>query len=329
MIDRPPSVPPETNQQPMAGTWFLTPTPFDGTGEVDLPSLRGLVDRAVDWGVDGLTVMGVMSEPGTLTDGERTLALRAIFEAVAGRVPVIVGCSAAGASVAIARAREARELGAIAAMVSAPPLLRNLDQLPAFFATVARDGGLPLVIQDEPAATGVMIPVTVLLASASASGAHCIKVEDPPTPPKIRLLLAADPELVLFGGLGGIAALHELDHGAAGTMTGFALPEVMRAIRLAVAAGRLDQAARTFDRFLPLIVFEGQPGIGLAIRKEVLRRRGAIATSRTRGQPAEADEVTRADLDGVLDRVGIRLGPERLIVGGDDADPRPIAASAR
>ena len=311
------------------GTWFLTPTPFDRTGGLDLASLRRLVDCAIAWGVDGLTVMGVMSEPATLTDAERSAALETVFDAVAGRVPVIVGCSAGGAALAAERARQARAMGAVAAMVSSPPLVRNVDQLPAFFAAVARDGGLPLVLQDEPAATGVTIPVTVLLACAAASGARCVKVEDPPTPPKIRALLAADRSLTLFGGLGGIAALHELVHGAAGTMTGFALPEVMRAIRLAVEGGREDRAARLFDRFLPLIVFEGQPGIGLAIRKEVLRRRGAIETSRTRVLPGGIDPPTSADLEALVDRIGVQLSSQRLVVDAGEPDPPALPAGVR
>ncbi|PZG32364.1 dihydrodipicolinate synthase family protein, partial [Spongiactinospora gelatinilytica] len=133
-----------------------------------------------------------------------------------------------------------------------------------------------------------------------------------PTPPKITKLLAAAPELTVFGGLGGVSAYSELTRGAAGTMTGFAFPEILRAIRRAVEAGDRARAARVFDRYLPYIAFEGQPGIGLAVRKEVLRRRGALTTARTRG--AALDAVTVAELDDVVARVGLTPGPDRLEV---------------
>jgi 4-hydroxy-tetrahydrodipicolinate synthase len=308
--------------QPHGGTWYLVPTAFAGDGSLDLASQERIVDAAIGWGVDGLTVMGVMSEPSALTDAERTAVLEVIFAAAGGRVPITVGCSAVGAAVVLDRIRQARVLGAAAAMVSAPPLLRNVDMLPRFFAAVAA-GGLPLVIQDEPAATGVSVPVSILLAAASASGASCIKVEDPPTPAKIGQLLAARPDLTLFGGLGGVSAFHELTRGAAGTMTGFAYPEVMRAIRVALDAGRRTEAQRVFQRFLPLIVFEAQVGVGLLIRKEVLRRRGAIADATSRAVTPRIDPATAAELDGVLDAV--QLVPSLAAV--DLSGPPPTQAS--
>ncbi|MEA2549576.1 MAG: 4-hydroxy-tetrahydrodipicolinate synthase [Chloroflexota bacterium] len=290
--------------QPRPGTWYLVPTTFADDGTLDLASQGRLVDAAVAWGVDGLTVMGVMSEPGALGDTERTTVLKAIFAAAGGRVPITVGCSAASPALVLERIREARDLGAAAAMVAAPPLLRNVDQLPRFFEAVAA-GGLPLVIQDEPAATGVSMPVSVLLSSAAASGSVCIKVEDPPTPAKIGQLLAARADLTLFGGLGGVSAFHEMTRGAAGTMTGFAYPEVMRAIRLAIAAGQPAAGARLFRSFLPLIVFEAQVGVGLLIRKEVLRRRGAISSARSRAISPRLDATTAGELDAVLALVGL------------------------
>jgi len=198
-------------------------------------------------------------------------------------------------------------------MVAAPPLLRNIDLLPRFFKAAA-DSGLPVVIQDEPAATGVTMPVSVLVAAADASGARCVKVEDPPTPAKIGQLLASRPDLTLFGGLGGVAGLHELQRGAAGTMTGFAYPGVMRAVREKVQQSRRDEAARIFDRFLPLIVFEAQVGVGLLVRKEVLRRRGVISTGTTRSIVDQLDRTTADELDEVLSMVGVTPSPDALVL---------------
>ena len=299
------------------GTWYLAPTLFDPSGALDLASQQDLVEAAISWGIDGLTVMGVMSEPTALSDAERHSALIAIFDAVGGRIPVIVGCSASSRSIALGRIAEARALGAVAAMVAAPTMLRNIDLLPDFFGSLWREGGLPLLLQDEPAATGVTIPVSVLLACAAAAEARLIKVEDPPTPTKIAKLLSLDPSLGLFGGLGGLAAFSELRRGAAGTMTGFSFPEVMRAVRLGVERGLFDDAAALFDRFLPLIVFEAQAQIGLLIRKEVLRRRGVIRHSYTRGLVDHIDDATTEELDDIFTRIGVQ--PRR------DALPLPMA----
>ncbi len=298
----------------LRGTWYVVPTAFLPDGSLDLPSQRRLINAAVGWGVDGLTVLGVMSEVSTLSDEERGSVLQEIMAAADGRVPVAVGCSAATARQAAAYAREAGRLGAAAVMVSAPPLLKNVDLLPDFYARVAQEGGLPLLIQDEPAATGVNIPVSVLLSSVRSSGSRTIKLEDPPTPPKIARLLAAEPSLHVFGGLGGVSALGELRRGACGTMTGFAYPEILAAVRRAVEAGDLTSASRIFDRYLPLIQFEGQPVVGLSIRKEVLRRRGAIEAGAIRSSAPPLDPTTLEELDHLLNRLGIEPSLEPLEV---------------
>ena len=289
----------------LRGTWYILPTPFDDQGQLDITSLARLVKAAATWGVDGLTAMGVMAEPGSLSADERQAALQAIFEAADGRLPVAVGCSASTVGGVVANGRQAEALGAVALMVAPPMLLRNIDLLPGFYRAVAAQFELPLIVQDEPAATGVIVPVSMLLACLAAANARTVKLEDPPTPAKIGRLLAEDPTLNVFGGLGGVAALWELERGAGGTMTGFAYPEVLRAVRIAHEAGDADRAARLFDRYLPLIAYEAQPIVGLAIRKEVLRRRGAIAHATTRGPGGPLDNATLASLEGVIGRLGI------------------------
>ncbi len=298
----------------LRGTWYIVPTPFADDGALDPASLGRLVEAAIAWGVDGLTVMGVMAEPGSLSADERRESLETVFDASAGRIPIAVGCSGAALATTLELVAQAHELGACAAMVAAPPLHRNVDQLPGYFGSVGR-AGLPLVIQDEPNATGVVLPVSILLAAAASSGSRTMKIEDPPTPPKIARLLAGNPDLDIFGGLGGVSALGELRRGACGTMTGFAYPEVLRAVRLQVEAGAQRDAATVFDRYLPLIQFEAQQVVGLAIRKEVLRRRGIFATHRTRGLVPTLDPVTLEELDELLDRLGVTPDPGRFEPG--------------
>ncbi len=297
----------------MRGTWYIVPTPFDDEGGLDLAGLARLVDRAIAWGVDGLTVMGVMAEPGALTPAERAAALHAVFDAAAGRLPIAVGSSGATLTTTLELIGQARDLGAAAAMLAAPPLLRNVDQLPGYFRQAAT-GGLPLIIQDEPTATGVLIPVTTLLTAAEASGSRTMKIEDPPTPAKIGRILASRPDLDVFGGLGGVSALGELRRGACGTMTGFAYPEILRTVRERLEAGEARSAGLVFDRYLPLIQFEAQQIVGLAIRKEILRRRGILASHRTRGLAPTLDTVTLEELDDLFDRLGI-------VPSGEPFDP--------
>jgi 4-hydroxy-tetrahydrodipicolinate synthase len=295
----------------LRGTWFVLPTPFQEDRSLDLRSVRSLTEAAMTWGVDGLTAMGVTSEAVALTPAERTAALQEITEAIGGNVPLVVGCSGDSVEAVVELAQEAGELGAVSAMVSAPQGHSDLDTLPEFFAMVAEGAPIPLVVQDEPAATGVTIPVHRLAECVDASGAVTVKLEDAPTPPKISDLLAARPGLQVFGGLGGVSALDELRAGACGTMTGFAFPEVLRAVRRALEDGHESRAQRLFGRHLPLIRAEAQGGV--ALRKEVLRRRGVIRTSVARRAPT-SDEETLRRLAEALEEVGIRPSPHPLEV---------------
>lgn len=294
----------------LAGTWFVVPTPFHDDRTVDLDSQGEIVEAAIRWGVDGLTAMGVTSEAAALTPGERRGALDAIRDANAGRAPLVVGCSGGSEEVVVELARRAAELGAVAAMVSAPPLHRDAETLPGFFAAVGERSPIPIVVQDEPAATGVRMPVDLLVRCVDGAGGRTVKLEDAPTAPKIAALLKARPDLRVFGGLGGASALDELRAGASGTMTGFAFPEILRAVREAHEAGNARRAAAVFDRYARLIRVEAR--VGIPLRKELLRRRGAIRTAVARVGPVPADALE--ELDAVLVAAGVEAGPDRLAV---------------
>ena len=98
--------------------------------------------------------------------------------------------------------------------------------------------------------------------------------------------------------------------GAAGAMTGFAYPEMLIEVVKLFTSGDLDGAANAFYRYVPLMRFEFQEGIGMAIRKEVLRRRGALACAAIRPPGAKMDASTTAALDRLLhwmrDRQGVK-----------------------
>jgi 4-hydroxy-tetrahydrodipicolinate synthase len=295
----------------MAGTWYIVPTPFDAAGAIDVASLTRLIESALNWGADGFTVLGVMGEAGTLNVEERALVLRTVVAGASG-APVAAGVSASSKHAVLQFTHQAIDAGAGAVMVAAPQLLRNVDALPALCADVAACG-VPVIVQDEPAATGVVVPVSVLADCLSAAETPLIKLEDPPTPTKMTRLLAAVPAARIFGGLGGVSSYHELSRGAVGTMTGFSFPEVLRELRLRLERDDAHGALELYARFLPLLLFEGQPGAGLAIRKEVLRRRGALEHVVTRVDSRLTPQLA-AELDEIARYLDIKITADPLAV---------------
>ncbi len=293
----------------MQGVYSVLPTPFLGNTDIDHASLRRVVDLAIGAGVDGLTALGVTSEVARFTEAERALVLDVVLSQVAGRVPVVAGTTAEGLRTCIEFSKQAKAAGAAMVMVSPPRMVKlNSDSVLGHYKALADAVDLPIVVQDYPPISGfAMEPALLARIAREVPRARTIKLEDPPTPFKTsRILDQANAQdlpagaLSIFGGLGGVFLLEELLAGAAGAMTGFAYPEVLVQIVRKFKAGDVDGASDVFYRFVPLMRFEFQEGIGMAIRKEVLRRRGAIADPATRAPGAKLDATTLAALERLL-----------------------------
>ena len=294
----------------LEGVYSVLPTPFDRDGEVDEASLRRVIDLFVDAGVNGVTALGVTGEVARLDDAERRRVLDVVVEHVNGRVGVVAGTTADGTRTCVNFSRYARQAGATAVMVSPPRMPKlNSDAVVRHYAALAGAVDIEIVVQDYPPISGyAMEPALLARIAKEIPRARTIKLEDPPTPFKTaRILseLARDVptgaiEVRIFGGLGGVFLLEELLAGATGAMTGFAFPEILVQIVSLFRAGKVDEAADVFYRAVPLMRFEFQEGIGMAIRKEILHRRGALASPATRPPAAQLDETTREALDRVM-----------------------------
>jgi 4-hydroxy-tetrahydrodipicolinate synthase len=288
----------------LEGVFSVLPTPFLEDGALDLASLRRVVDLYIAAGVNGLTALGVTGEVARLTEGERAAVLQTVVAHVNGRVPVVAGTSADGLRLCIEYTKSAHAAGASAVMVSPPrgPKL-NSEAVIKHYASLAQSVDIPIVIQDYPPVAGFsMEPALLARIAREVPSARTIKLEDPPTPFKTARILqhAEGIRINILGGLGGVFLLEELISGAAGVMTGFAYPEILVEVVKAYRAGDLDRAGHLFYGKVALMRFEFQEGVGMSIRKEMLRRRGAIdhATIRTPG--AVMDSHTHAALDRIL-----------------------------
>jgi len=308
----------------LAGVYAIMATPFRDDGSIDFSGIDRLVDFELDAGVHGLTILGILGEAHKLTEDERGRVVEAFVKRVNGRIPVVVGTSAPATDLAIRYSRQAQDLGATALMVAPPTNLRNLDAVREYYRRVHDATTLPVVVQDEPVFSGVVMPAAFLASITDAlSRARAIKLEEIPSPVKVAQVLAAAAQPVgVFGGMGGVYFYEELLRGAVGTMTGFAFPEMLVGIYTMFVAGDRSGARSLFYRYLPLIRYEGQPVIGLAIRKEILRRRGVIASAVIRHPGPVLDAGSRSELDELLNALGLdRAGSKPVDFGAAAARP--------
>jgi len=291
----------------LQGIFNILATPFHPDASLDLASLRNLVDFQLHLGARGLTILGVLGEAAKLTVAERREVMDTVLATVNGRVPVVVGASHQDDATRLALCRAAQQAGAAGVMV-APPRLPAPDDADVFaiYSAIAETCDLAIVVQDFPPVNDIiMSPALIATIARQLPAARYLKLEDPPLMQKISAVHAERPDLAIFGGLGGMFLLEELRRGAAGTMTGFAFTEILVAVFDAWRAGDQQRATRIFDKYLPLIRFENQPVVNLGIRKELLRRRGALACATPRRPFAPLDAGTLAEIDWVFARVGI------------------------
>lgn len=304
-----------TERTELRGVFNIVPTPFGASGELDEDSLARLVEFVIGTGVAGVTILGFLGEAAKLSEAERTRVIEISVDTAARRIPVLVGVTHASTDRAVAYSRQAETRGAAGLMVAPPGLSRpNETAVRRHFASIADAVGLPIVVQDYPPASGVyMTPQFIGALATDIPACGWLKLEDDPTAPKTSAVLAANPDIGIFGGLGGAFMLEELQRGAVGMMTGFGFPEVLVAIYRHFEAGQTDAARDTFFRYLPLIRFENQAGINLPLRKHIYQRRGAIADARPRSPHPALDATTITELDSILDYLGLHV-PGHVVI---------------
>jgi 4-hydroxy-tetrahydrodipicolinate synthase len=255
-------------------------------------------------GVDGITILGVLGEANRLLDSERETLIRTAVTA-AGKMPVIVGASHSGTRAALELAQMAQELGAQAVMVTPhAEAVPNDERIVEYYKTIAGGLKIPIVLQDHPASTQVHMTASLLLRLVrDVPRIASIKEEAVPTAPKIRALTSAMKErkVPVLTGLGALYGLFDLEAGSSGFNTGFAFPEALTAMVKCARAADWKKVREIYTRFLPLIVFEQQPGV--AVRKEILRLRGAIGSGAVRHPGASLQPGTSAQLHKLLDEL--------------------------
>ena len=297
------------------GVFIIAATPFTDSGSLDLKSLERLIGFYIDAGVHGITILGMMGEAQKLTLDEQRLLIQHVMQQVAGEVPVVVGVSSPGLASVAALTSDAMSLGAAAVMVAPPSGLATDEQVEGYVHQLIEAIGneVPLVFQDFPQATGVHVSVPLFNRLTDLfPEIKVLKHEDCPGLPKItRIRQSAERDgrrrVSILVGNGGLYYPLELARGADGAMTGFAYPEVLVKVFELFEAGEPEAGFDLFDAYLPVVRYEQQPGLGLAIRKAILHRRGIIDSPALRAPGARLGPVDQAELTGMLQRLERRI----------------------
>ena len=297
------------------GVYIIAATPFGDDGSLDLDSTDRMVDFYLRHGVDGITILGMMGEANKLTEEEARVFASRVLKRIAGRIPVVVGVSGAGIDNLKSLARFAMGVGAAGIMVAPTPGPAVEDRIIGYFAQVCDAVGpdVPICFQDFPQSTGVPVSSsTILTLTRQHPQIVMLKHEDCPGLAKVEAVrnrsgTGDTPRMSILCGNGGLYLPLELTRGADGAMTGFAYPEMLVQLVAKHMAGDVDGAEDLFDAYLPILRYEQQLNFGLAARKEILRRRGAIASAFVRRPGPRLSAADHADIDRLMRRTAINV----------------------
>ena len=297
------------------GVFIISTTPFLKDGSIDFDSVESLVEFYIEKKVTGMTILGMMGEANKLSSNESAKFVKYFIKRVNNRVPVVVGVSDAGLQNLVCLSQLSMDLGAAGVMVAPISGLNTEKKLYEYFVQVfdALGPDIPVCYQDYPQSTGVHIsvecfnrlvknfPQLVMLKHEDCPGlGKLTQVRDTSKSKNLR-------RISILTGNGGLYLPQELARGADGAMTGFAFPEMLVEVVSLHAEGKTDQAEEIFDTYLPLVRYEQQPGFGLAIRKEILRQRGAISCAITRSPGPSLSQSDYKELSNLIVRLERKL----------------------
>ena len=291
------------------GVYPIAPTPFHPEGRVDLESLDRMADFYMASGATGITVLGQMGEAPKLDAAESLDIARRVIRRMP--VPVVVGVTAPGFAAMRALTREVMAAGAAGVMIAPPNTLRTDDQITGYYAQAvdAIGADVPFVLQDYPLTFSVVMTPGVIQRIVQAHpSCVMLKHEDWPGLEKISALRRWEGEgsmrrISILCGNGGLFLDFEGERGADGAMTGYAFPDMLADVVRLTAGGQRDEAHDLFDAHLPLLRYEQQQGVGLAVRKYVMMRRGVLTSDAQRKPAAQLSAKARAEVDFLLARL--------------------------
>jgi 4-hydroxy-tetrahydrodipicolinate synthase len=289
----------------LSGVYPILNTTFRDDGSLDLDSQIRLLNYVLEAGVHGIGLFGNAGEGYTLTAAEKRQLQQVITRETGGRVPLVVSSGHTGTDAAVENSKAAEALGADALMILPPYYMKtNADGIFRYFEAIGNAVSIPIMVQDAPLMTQVPLPPPLL--AKLAREIECVayvKVEAPPTAPKITAILEAGRDAVLFGGLNGLFLFEEHQRGSRGVMPNCdMIPQYVEIWNL-LEAGRKKEAWERFVHILPLIRFELQPGLGVSAAKHNMLARGVIKSAAVRHPTSSLDSLGLSELETLRDWV--------------------------
>jgi len=251
-----------------SGVFPAATTQFRVDMTVDLDATQKSLDALVVAGVHGLVLLGTCGENNSLESTEKRAVLKAAYEVVNGRVPIVVGVSELTTARAVEFARDAAEIGADALMVlPAMVYVPTQEELEAHFRSVAAASDLPIMLYNNPPAYRTHITIDLLTRLTDVATIVAVKESAPDTRRFTDIHNSCGDRFITLAGLDDVA-LEGLLLGARGWVSGLtsAFPQESVALVAAVARQDMKQALRIYRWFMPLLHLDAEHDLVQSIK---------------------------------------------------------------
>jgi 4-hydroxy-tetrahydrodipicolinate synthase len=267
------------------GILGVVQTPFTADSAIDLTSLDRLIDDVLAAGIDGLLVPAVASENAYLSFDEK-VALASRVQAIAGAdCPIFWGAGATDASAVIDLAVQAQRAGAAGCLVAVPPALyTDQRQIAPYFAQIASQVSVPLMVQDLQFNGPGMALETIVTLCAEVASVRYLKIETAPAGPKYSAVLeATGGRIHVSGGWAVPQMIEALDRGVHAMIPECSMARIYKAIDRLHRCGERDAARALFNHLSPVLAFANQQlDISIRFFKRLLVRKGLFAGAHCR-----------------------------------------------
>ncbi len=286
------------------GSMTALVTPFRD-GQLDLGTLKHLVDWQIGEGTTGLVPVGTTGESPTLSHEEHETVVETVVKAAAGRVPVIAGAGSNNTVEAIRFMRFAKTVGADAALVVTPyynkPTQRGLI---AHFTALHECCDLPIVIYNIPGRSVVDMTPATMAELAELPRIVGVKDATGDLARVSRQRAACGADFIQLSGEDA-TALGFNAHGGVGciSVTANVAPRLCAEFQAATLAGDYARALDYQDRLMPLheaIFIEP----GLVGAKYALSKLG-LCGEEVRSPLTGLTDATKAAIDAAMAHAGI------------------------
>lgn len=287
--------------------------PFKGSGEIDEPGLKRLIQFELETGVHGLGINGFSSEAYKLSPQEQARVIEILATEVAGQVPLIFGVRAESMREAAQQLRRLRQFKP-AVFMTLPPDELDKTALQNYYIDLSWAVDIPLMIrQESPLREGdCRLSVEDLAAMTfRADGIQYFKFEGEDAPQKMDALhkLIGGLDVAFFGSSGGLNFLAEAKMGASGLLPGAGFNEIFMKVWHAYEHLNIRKVRELLLEYHELIAGVSSRGyeFSLHARKQLMKRAGYIETSLVRGPTIPFTEQDAQSIFAMADKFNLRI----------------------